>query len=301
LLKVYSGAAWVTIYDYGNSRIPPSAVPNDYVLSAMLNSSSGSEAVTEDVIRDGAVTGDKLGATAIEDALDGTANVVSQTNMQDDSIGVAELKITSGTSSTTSTVGVLPAGGIYGFLPRIYNSSGGAARLLTVSDYWMYTTGTAVAGTFVLYSSSGTAYMTQSYIQASPPYKLGNIDWGHFYFILRNIADQEIVSSYEAEDPPWAYNGNEWNPKDSKERIQEIPHPFPEYYKKDPALDGLELVLVDLRNIDIKKLKQDSFKAKKHCIDALKRFNPKGPTKSHAEFLLPEIIGFTDKVKIKTR
>ncbi len=44
----------------------------------------------------------------------------------------------------------------------------------------------------------------KGYIQKSPPYKLG--DKGLFLF-LRKFGKGKVVSTYQAEDPPWTYNG----------------------------------------------------------------------------------------------
>lgn len=125
------------------------------------------------------------------------------------------LKTTMGAVSTSSTTPVsltLP-GGQYGFYPQIKMSDTSneawRASILpisaTQSGWASYATSIGLqAG---LSGGGDTIYAQQRYIQASPPYMLGDINWGHFLFLLRNITSGEIISSYEAEDPPWAYNG----------------------------------------------------------------------------------------------
>lgn len=114
-----------------------------------------------------------------------------------------------------------------------------------------------------------TAYLYSRYIQASPPYKIGGHDWGHFIYLLRNISTGEIIGSYEAEDPMWAYNGAIWEPKDSEARIASFSHPFTDYLERDPALDGLEIVLLDTRSFDAEAMKLDMQKRKKGLIDGI--------------------------------
>lgn len=68
MLKIRNEAdiAWQSIWDFGNNRIP--TIPNDFVVSAMLNSTSSAEAVTTDVIRDEAITDAKLADDSISDS-----------------------------------------------------------------------------------------------------------------------------------------------------------------------------------------------------------------------------------------
>lgn len=83
-------------------------------------------------------------------------------------------RISMGSSSSNLLLYTLPGGG-YGFYPRIYRSS-------------------------------TSAVINQIYITASPPYNLGDGEVGGFFFAIVNSSG-EIISTYIADTPPWAYNG----------------------------------------------------------------------------------------------
>jgi hypothetical protein len=155
-------------------------------------------------------------------------------------------------------------------------------------------------GIYSSFGSTQTCYLYSRYIQSSPPYMIGDKEWGHFLFLLREISTGKIVGSSEAEDPPWAYNGAIWLPKDSKERIASAPHPFTEYREKDPAVDGLEIVMVDLTAIDVKRWKLDNLKvgSKSILTNLGSVLKGKGRNKKHSDYNIPQVGGFTDRVKI---
>ena len=163
---------------------------------------------------------------------------------------------------------------------------------------------TAYASTIWLRNDGGvtrTVYFNHRYIQSSPPYKIGNVNWGHFLFLLRNISTGKIISSVEAEDPPWAYNGPPQNAKDSIERIQAIPHPFADYWGKDPAVNGLEIVLIDFGGYDTEKWIADNDKVGKSILDDMQGKVDPGAIILPATVGLPDIPGFTNVVKIRSR
>jgi hypothetical protein len=147
-------------------------------------------------------------------------------------------------------------------------------------------------------SASATIYAQQEYIQSSPPYKIGNKKWDHFLYLLINSAG-DVISSYEAEDPPYAYNGPPQHKKDSIERIQAVPHPFADYWDKDPAVDGLEIILVDLRGHNTKKWKSDNAKKGKGILEDLGHISKKGKIVTPQELGIGDIQGFTDRIKIR--
>ena len=134
---------------------------------------------------DAAVTEAKLGAAAVAQA---------------------KLKSTTGevsTSSGTPTNLTLP-GGEYGFYPqlRVTGANGTAALAAAI-------TSTSYATLIALSNDAGggeTTRAQQRYIQASPPYDLGNGDIPIFAFVLVDSLGK-IVGTYVAEDPPWAHNG----------------------------------------------------------------------------------------------
>lgn len=188
-------------------------------------------------------------------------------------------------------------GGTYGFYPQVKQTTD--AGLL--SQICMGYVSGSYATQIYLSAAGGTygaGYAQQRYIQASPPYKIGDITWGHFLFLLRNAAG-DVKAAYEAEDPPWAYNGAIYLPKDDPARLTEVPHPFADYWLKDPAVDGLEIVMVDLTARDVKKAKQDNAKVGKGLLEDIPALiTGKGKPKPHAAYGLPNIPRFSDKVKI---
>lgn len=211
-------------------------------------------------------------------------------------IAQAELKTAMGEVSRTGSGGhkTLP-GGQYGFYPQIKVGTNVDCTYYIGLLYQgeSYSTNIWIDPS----ATGGTGYAQQRYIQASPPYKIGDMLWGHFVFVLRNLSTGKIVASYQAEDPPWAYNGNPNYPKDDVRRIQEIPHPFADYRIKDPAVDGLEVALLDLRTFDMAKFKTDSAKIDKSILENMEGNIIISPTKKPlAAIGIPEIIGFTDKV-----
>ena len=238
---------------------------------------------------------------------------IPQGGIANNAIGQGELKTAIGSISesllagTVEEVSALLPGGSYGFMPRIKASAINVLNFVNFSHSDDFVNGDNVPTSYTLMTgifenegaSPHTAFMEQVYIQASPPYKLGNKTWGHFLYLLRNIVTGEIKSAYEAEDPPYAYNGPSHNPKDSIERILAVPHPFKNYFNKDPALDGLEIVLVDLREHDTKKWKSDNAKLGKGILEDLGHINKKGKIITPQELGIDNIQGFTDKVKIR--
>jgi hypothetical protein len=131
------------------------------------------------------------------------------------SVAQGNLKTTTGEVTTASTTGVnltLP-GGEYGFYPSLR---------VTVSDaiaYWgadgsgVGKEAASSAATpyatlaFLSCSSAGrTTFMQQRYVQASPPYNLGDGEVPLFVFALADALGK-IIATYVAADPPWANNG----------------------------------------------------------------------------------------------
>lgn len=225
---------------------------------------------------------------------------IGQSQIASSAVGQAQLKTTTGAVSTGVTANIVLPGGSYGFYPQIKHGGTAEGSLQIYNNANLpssYTTYIAIT-----YSAGSTnIYAQQRYIQASPPYKIGDKVWGHFLFLLRDIATGTVRSAYEAEDPPWAYNGKVWLPKDDPDRLAEVPHPFADYWTKDPTTDGLEIVLVDLSERNVKQAKTDLWKEGKGLLEDIPALVPgKGKAKAHADYLLPNIERFTDKVKIVT-
>jgi hypothetical protein len=182
------------------------------------------------------------------------AGSVDQAAIGASAVGQGELK----TDTATGSVSVPASSSSSLALTNTYSwwtgsgNTGGAGRITFGND-------NVAAGTIGVFNTSGsvsnTFFIDERFIQASPPYSIGNVKWGHFLFVLRTIGTGDIKGAYESTDPPWGNRGL-WIPdKNSPERMLVAPHNFANYWDKDPAVDGLEVVMVDLRNFDVDALK----------------------------------------------
>lgn len=215
-------------------------------------------------------------------------------------VSQSQMKSTTGTVNTSSTAGVnltLP-GGEYGFYPRVNIGAAGSTGFARIADT---VTGSTAVATLIWLSmgnlGGGGITALQRYIQASPPYMLGEKKWGHFLYQLRDIASGNVISAYEAADPPWAYNGPSSHSKDSIERIACVPHPFADYYDCGlPA--GTEISLIDLSdkgaNVWCKGLKGKG----KGLFADMGRLKL-GSITPHSKYKLPTIGRFSTSVVIR--
>lgn len=252
-----------------------------YVVTAMYGAASvGNAAMANNAINtaqivDAAITTAKLGALSIPQG----------------SLNTAVGSVASGAGTPVNLT--LP-GGTYGFYPQVKAASGNMdATIANTVTSSSYITNITVTGRY-------DANVQQRYIQASPPYMVGNVKWGHFLFLLRDIATGTVKAAYEAEDPPWAYNGAIYLPKDDTGRLAVVPHSFTDYHQRDPAVDGLEIVMVDLTKHNTDKWCADNAKLGKGILEDLSSvLSGRGTVKAHADYQLPRIShGFSDVVKI---
>ena len=236
------------------------------------------------------------------DHVSGRGAQIPQGGIASGAVGQGELKTATATQNAVLLSGagnpfILP-GGSYTLDWTLVGATPGRADNLRYVGYVGDSTDFGIVTIVNGGGSTETCYINSRYIQNSPPYKIGNQKWGHFVYILINSQD-DIIASYEAEDPPYAYHGPEHNAKDSVERIMAVPHPFIKYWDRDPALDGLEIVLIDLRGHDTKKWKDDNAKNGKGILEDLGHINKKGKIVTPQELGIDDIQGFTDKVKIR--
>lgn len=118
-------------------------------------------------------------------------------------VGRAQLKTTTGSGSVavTTTASYSLAGGSYAWWTA--GSDGNVGYTTGFGD------GNTAAGTIGLRNSEGftrTWYVDERYVQASPPYDLGNGDVPLFVWALVDGAGN-IQGTQIAPDPTWAYHG----------------------------------------------------------------------------------------------
>jgi hypothetical protein len=154
----------------------------------------------------------------IKDGKLNTNDSVIQSNLSNLAVGQAELKTTTGSVQTTTSGQFLLPGGQYGFYPELQLSTGGTAGTCYIANDLATLSGWVVENyyttIYIAKTGSGSMFANQRYIQASPPYNLGNGDIPLFIYALINKSTAKVEATYVAEDPPWAYNGSKRiNPK----------------------------------------------------------------------------------------
>jgi hypothetical protein len=236
--KIGTGA--VTADKIGTDAVTAAKIASDAVTTVKINDG----AVTEGKIAIGAVTAAKLADEAFTAAdaakLDGieagaqvNRSIASQgeaeggaDNTKDmtplrtaqaiaalapgvgaGSVGQAELKTTTGEVSTTTDANLTLPGGTYGFYPQIKSDhAGGNVDCKLTST--LNTAQAFVTSIYIAYSGAGpSGHAQQRYIQASPPYDLGDGEIPLFVFLMVEKASGLAVATYTAREAPWHYNG----------------------------------------------------------------------------------------------
>lgn len=141
---------------------------------------------------------------------------VTQAKIASAAVGQGQLKTTIGQGSTTSAAWILKPSD-YAFEYELYNSSTfssdeayvGIGTTSGSSSAVAYRSATQGWGKYVYLTDKGgaTSYIRWRYVQASPPYDLGDGDIPIFVFALVNKATREVESVYSAVDAPWHGNG----------------------------------------------------------------------------------------------
>ena len=143
----------------------------------------------------------QLGVTGL------TTDSVTQAIIAASAVGQAELKTATGNVSVMSSTlaNLTLPGGEYGFYPRVWRTGSGSvsARIVEVFNDNMATTFIALLND----PGTGTSFASQRYIQASPPYDLGDGEIDGSFIFAAVDAGGNIVMAYQAADPPWANNG----------------------------------------------------------------------------------------------
>ena len=148
--------------------------------------------------------------TALAQGLSG-APVILQAAIDNAAVGQGELKTTTGTVSTVNNIVLLTLpGGEYGFYPQLLYTGTANTAVATLGGspttpfLWTtsYATHIAIGPTTV----GTTCYAQQRYVQASPPYDLGDGEIPMFIFCIMN-ADGTVGATYAAPEAPWHHNG----------------------------------------------------------------------------------------------
>lgn len=135
------------------------------------------------------------------------------------SIGGGSVTASSGASGEY----ILP-GGLYGFYPQVSTSAPGGDYGGFSAGIWMKSANSSFGGadplttdhttvgsqaTYIYLSSTngGTMTAVQYYVNASPPYDLGDGPTQGFIFALVERGTGKVLGTYAAVEPPWVYNG----------------------------------------------------------------------------------------------
>jgi len=157
-------------------------------------------------IPDGSITEAKLADDA-----------VTQAKIANAAVGRAQLKTTTGDMTATTVSSLLTGpGGEYGFWPTVSYASASTTGFLLSALSPVNATGAAVQltpGTSLLQrfhlgeDAAFTLTVRERYVQASPPYDLGDGEVPIFVFALVDNGTGAILATWTAPDPPWANNG----------------------------------------------------------------------------------------------
>ena len=168
-----------------------------WVRLKLIGGVPASGSATGTVRFDGVVLGDTI-------AVNGShilAGSITGANIAAGVIAQGHLKTAYGSVSGGGNM-TLP-GGLYGFHVRTWHSGGTtfqAHHAIIASNT------SAVANIYMAPDAGGNVFADQQYVQASPPYNLGNGDIPLFLFAALDAAGA-VLNTYVAPDPPWANNG----------------------------------------------------------------------------------------------
>lgn len=202
--------AWTALtFAFGSTLTSTKMTQMQDNFTAVANGDSGAPNIQTAGIANLAVTAAKLASSSVEEAKL-AASSVAQSKLKSTTGDVTVAVASNGTDNSGYT-GVLP-GGQYGLLPTVFvdnNTMGtfyGRPESSPVS-----TSETALRVFFrVVGGDSPATYnftARQRYITSSKPYNLGNGDIPRWFFVLRDDASGKVEGLYDADDPPWAYNG----------------------------------------------------------------------------------------------
>jgi len=165
----------------------------------------------------GQITAGGLATGAINLAAQFAAGVVDQAAIGAGEVGQGELKTATSEASTGSaSVFVTLAGGEYAFAINVKVDITTSRKYIMAAmssgnANFVATPNTTLTSSYVMNMHMGivtgrTVFGRQRYIQACPPYDLGNGEIPLFMFVIL-LADGTIETTCVAPDPPWGNNG----------------------------------------------------------------------------------------------
>ena len=203
----------VSVPTIGNAQIlantsGSTAVPVGTGLSVLLDAALGS--TRGSIIARGAVGWGLIGPglSGQVPTSNGTDIAMATPTVAAGSVNQAALKTTTGSVSAFSGNLVLP-GGNYGFYPQVAAGNGGTMQSWIVSSAFGAVSQSYTTYIYIDNLGSGTTPPSaqQLYVQASPPYDLGDGEIHGFIYILVEQGSGKVCGVYSAEEPPWIYNG----------------------------------------------------------------------------------------------
>ena len=285
-------ATWTSLtYAFGSKLTSAKMTQNQDNFLALAEGASGAPKLQSAAYDTGSIDQSAIGASEV-----GQGELISATASQSQEI------------NAESSYEFSPTGGEYAF--ALYIGQSGSGIEYGAGHSGTYDTILRVDNTAPVLSR--IAYLYHRYIQASPPYKIGNQIWGHFIYLLRKIGTGEIIGTYEAPDPLYHYMDQYGDTeKDSIDRMLIKPHPFNQEFDKNGDLTkdykngnlatlGVEVILIDTRNFDIIEFKKA---ARSNGLDLAKEVMNHHAIENTVAFkalgINDNIPGLTDRIKIK--
>lgn len=192
------------------------AVLGSFTVAQLNTAISDADVATGGGTATGTNTGDQT--ITLTGAVTGSGTGSFPTTLASAIVAQGNLKTTTGDMTVNNNPLILTTGpgGEYGFWPTVSDNFGSSTGHVLSSLSAVNAAGTA-AGTVIGASLlqrfclgiNDNAILTarQRYIQASPPYDLGDGEVPLFVFALIEVSSGKVISTWTAPDPPWANNG----------------------------------------------------------------------------------------------
>jgi len=173
---------------------------------------SGATRIVTAALTDALITEAKLGTGSVTSSKIGTGEVTA-TEIASSAVTQAELKSTTASQSLVISAdsygNITPTGGLYTLSYYLGNNRASPTSTQNMIIIGHETTYSAHVRMYNVDSvSSATAYIYSRYIQASPPYDFGDGIVRKFVYAAIDNVTGDIIGTYSADDPPWAYHGN---------------------------------------------------------------------------------------------